>query len=118
MKTGALYRAEKCLVPTVWVASNPWTRLRGLLGRTPLASGATEGLLIEPCAGVHTFGMRYPLDVVFLDASNRVVDMCENLAPWSVRSARAKARKTLELTAGGITVIAPVLGEELIWRLH
>jgi uncharacterized membrane protein (UPF0127 family) len=117
MKTGALYRGEDCVVPTVWHAADPWTRLRGLLGRRPLEPRAAEGLLIEPCGGVHTFWMSYPLDLVFLDRNNRVLNICENVNPWSTRAARG-ARKTLELAAGSVVVFGPRIGEELIWRMH
>jgi uncharacterized membrane protein (UPF0127 family) len=117
VKTGALYRGEHCVVPTVWYAANPWTRLRGLLGRKPLEPAAAEGLLLEPCSRVHTFGMAYPLDVIFLDCNNRVLDICENVTPWSIRGARG-GRKTLELAAGSIVAFAPRRGEELIWRSH
>jgi uncharacterized membrane protein (UPF0127 family) len=101
----------------VWYAANPWTRLRGLLGRKPLEPAAAEGLLLEPCSRVHTFGMSYSLDVIFLDCNNRVLDICENVAPWSIRGARG-GRKTLELAAGSIVAFAPRRGEELIWRSH
>lgn len=117
MRTGALYRGEHCIVPTVWHAANPWTRLRGLLGRKPLAPAAAEGLLIEPCSSVHTFWMDYPLDLVFLDRNNLVIGICEDVAPWSARAARG-ARKTLELAAGSVEVFKPCVGEELIWRIH
>ena len=117
MRTGALYRGEECVVPTVWRAANPWTRLRGLLGRKPLEPAAAEGLLIEPCSSVHTFWMGYPLDLIFFDRNSRVVSVCENVAPWSARAARG-ARKTLELAAGSVMVFKPCIGEELIWRIH
>ena len=117
MRTGALYRGEQCVVPTVWRAANPWTRLRGLLGRKPLEPAAAQGLLIEPCASVHTFWMDYALDLVFLDRNNRVLGICEKVVPWSTRGARG-ARKTLELAAGGVGIFKPSIGEELIWRSH
>ncbi len=117
MRTGALYRGEQCVVPTVWRAANPWTRLRGLLGRKPLAPEAAEALLIEPCSAVHTFWMSYPLDLIFIDRNNRVLEVYENVAPWSMRATRS-AYKTLELMAGGVAVFRPRLGEELIWRRH
>ena len=117
MRTGALYRGEHCVVPTVWHAVNPWTRLRGLLGRKPLEPAAAEGLLIEPCSSVHTFWMNYPLDLIFLDRNNCVLDIRENVAPGSICNARG-ARKTLELMAGGVVVFEPRIGEELTWRIH
>jgi uncharacterized membrane protein (UPF0127 family) len=101
----------------VWRAANPWTRLRGLLGRKPLEGAAQEGLLIEPCSSVHTFWMRYPLDLIFLDSNSRVVGICENVAPWSMRAGR-NADKTLELAAGSVALFGPRIGEELVWRGH
>ena len=117
MKTGTLYRGDRCVVPMVWHAANTWTRLRGLLGRKPLEAAAQEGLLIEPCSSVHTFWMRYPLDLIFLDSNSRVVGICENVTPWSMRAGR-NARKTLELAAGSVAVFGPRIGEELVWRGH
>lgn len=118
MKIGALYRGDQCVVPIVWHAANPWTRLRGLLARPPLAGDAAEGLLIEPCNSVHTFGMAYPIDLIFLDKNNCVVGLYESVAPWSFRVARGRARKTLEMMAGGLAAFNPCMGEEFIWRLH
>lgn len=115
MKYGAFYRGDQCVLGSVAHAANPWTRLRGLLGRPALADG--EGLLIEPCGSVHTFGMRYPLDLVYLDCENRVVDTCVNLAPWRTHRARSRARKTLELATGGIAKLNLHIGEQLTWRL-
>ena len=47
------------------IAKNPWTRMRGLLGRKRLDYG--EGILLRPASSVHTFFMLFPIDVVFLD---------------------------------------------------
>jgi uncharacterized protein len=79
------------------MADKPWSRMRGLLGRSGLEAG--EGLLLKPCGSVHTFFMRFPIDVVFLDRELAVVAVSPEVAPW--RTARAKGAKvTLELAAG------------------
>src|SRR4029079_16891442 len=79
--------------------ANPWwTRFRGLLGTATLAEG--EGLLIEPCRGVHMFGMKYPIDVAFLDRAGRVVGICHRLAPGARSPFVRAARSALELPAG------------------
>ena len=116
MKRGALYRGGVCILDSVALAANPWTRLRGLLWRPALRTG--QGLLIEPCGSVHTFGMRYPLDLVYLDRDNRVVDTCANLSPWRTHRARTRARKTLELPAGDLARFNPRIGEQLTWQPH
>jgi uncharacterized membrane protein (UPF0127 family) len=79
----------------VRLAATRWTRLRGLLGRD-----APGVLLIVPARSVHTCGMRFPIDVVFLDDGLRVVRVVRAMPPWRVASER-RARAVLELPAGG-----------------
>ena len=83
---------ERCTV-----ADRPHTRMRGLLGRTELPAG--EGLLLRPAPSIHTWFMRFPIDVVFLDRDMRVLAVEPDLPPWHVRSQRG-ARVVLELGAG------------------
>jgi uncharacterized protein len=83
---------ERCLV-----ADRPLARMRGLLGRTELPRG--EGILLRPCGSIHTFFMRFPIDVVFVDREGKVVGVERDLKPW--RTARRRgAKAVLELTAG------------------
>lgn len=113
MRAGSLYRGKDCVVETVWLADDWFGRLRGLLGREPLPAG--HALLLSPCNGVHTFWMRYPLDVVFLGCGGRVLGWREPLRPWrACRHPGAKA--TLELRAGALSTLAPVVGDVLQWR--
>lgn len=78
------------------VAENARTRMRGLLGRTGLVAG--EGLLLRPASAVHTWFMRFPIDVVFLDRDLTVLRVAHTLQPW--RAARCKgARAVLEVPA-------------------
>jgi uncharacterized membrane protein (UPF0127 family) len=77
----------------VRLAATKWTRLRGLLGRA-----APHPLLVVPARSVHTCGMRFAIDAVFLDAGLRVVRVV-TLRPWRFASARG-ARAVLELPAG------------------
>lgn len=83
---------ERCTV-----ASSPRARLRGLLGRRVLPPG--EGLLLRPCASVHTCFLRFPIDVVLLDADDRVVAVVERLPPWRMAGHR-RTKAVLELAAG------------------
>lgn len=115
MRLGALYRNDTCLVARTWLADTAFSRLRGLLGRAALASDGREGLLLKPCGSVHTFGMRYPIDVIFLDTEGHVLKMQESLLPSRASACRG-ARQTLELFAGGIEILRPQLGERLVWR--
>ncbi len=75
------------------------TRRKGLLGRSGL--GAGEGLWIAPCESVHTFFMRFPIDLVYLDREKRVKKTRRAVGPWRL-SACLSAHSILELPAGTI----------------
>jgi uncharacterized membrane protein (UPF0127 family) len=76
---------------TIVVARSPLARLRGLIGRSEEVA-----LLLPRCRSVHTFGMGFALDLVWLDAGGRVVRIDRGVRPWRVRSCRC-ARAVLEL---------------------
>ena len=96
-------------------ARGPWRRLVGLLGRATLASG--EGLIFAPCTGLHTIGMRFPIDLVYLRRAESggkgavVVRLIANLRPF--RFAPARAELALELPAGAIARSATAIGDEI-----
>jgi uncharacterized protein len=79
------------------VAASPFSRMKGLLGRSELRPG--EGLLLRPASAIHTFFMRFPIDAVFLDRDWRVVGIAGDLAPWRT-AGRKGAKAVLELPAG------------------
>lgn len=71
-------------------------RARGLIGTKDLA--ADEGMLIEKCNAIHTFFMSFPIDAVFLDASDRVVKVVRGIKPWRpLVWGGWRAKKVLEL---------------------
>lgn len=72
----------------------------GLIGQA--MPDAREGLLLVPGGSIHTFGMRFPIDAVFLDHQLRVIGLRESLLPWRVAIAPAGTRLVLELRAGRI----------------
>jgi hypothetical protein len=92
-------------------AHTHWTRLRGLLGTRTLPAG--DGLWIRPCRQVHMFGMRYAIDVVFLDDAHRVVGLTTALAPGRISPKVPEATSVLELPAGTIERIGLVPGAQL-----
>ena len=85
----------------VTVATRKVDRAIGLLKYSNLAPG--EGLLITPCHGVHTCGMRFTIDVVALDEEGTIVDAVPDLAPWRIRLPRRGAVSVLELPAGSLS---------------
>ena len=80
------------------VAETHWTRLKGLLGTAALETG--EGLWIRPCRQVHMIGMRYPVDVAFLDDEHRVVRAIAGLPPGRISPRVPAATSVLELPKG------------------
>jgi uncharacterized membrane protein (UPF0127 family) len=79
------------------VADGPVSRLKGLLGKKELPSG--EGLLLRPANMVHTWFMRFAIDVVFVDSDLRVVGVTHDAGPWRLTGRRG-ARSVIELPAG------------------
>lgn len=77
--------------------SNFVERARGLLGRAQ--PGTSEGLWISPCGSVHTFGMRYSIDVIFCDFAGAVIRIVERLEPSRIAIAIG-ARSACELRSG------------------
>lgn len=88
------------LAKRVETAGSFLTRLRGLRGRPALLAG--EALWIVPCRGVHTRGMAFSIDVLYLDASLTILAMEENLPPGRFAPVRWRARTVLELPAGTV----------------
>lgn len=115
MRDGALYRDGVRLVPRAWLADTWWSRLRGALFRRPLAADASEAVLIEPCSSIHTCGMRYPLDVVFLDPVGIVVDLRPGVSPWRA-CRRPGACSVLEFHEGAIARLRIAQGDLIEWQ--
>jgi uncharacterized membrane protein (UPF0127 family) len=90
------------------------SRRRGLLGRHSLL--ADTALIIAPCKSVHTFFMRFTIDVVFVDRSGTVVKCCR-LKPWRIAFAR-RAFATVELAAGGVDAAGLLVGDRLVVEAH
>jgi uncharacterized protein len=99
------------LADKVRTASTFRSRFVGLLGTA--AIGEDEGLWIVPCRSVHTLGMRYPIDVAFLDERGIVVGILEGLPPNRVGRVFRKARGALELRSGVLAATGTSPGDRL-----
>lgn len=97
----------------VRLADGWWSRLRGLLGRPAPRPG--EGLLLSPCTAVHMYGMKYPLDVLFLDRAGRVLCLYPELRPGERTARHRNARHALELPAGTLARTGTRPGDTLAW---
>ena len=98
-KTGGEVVCERCEL-----ATNPISRMRGLLGRSGLAPG--EGMLFRPAGSVHMFFMRFAIDVVFCDRDLAVLGIERDLRPWRM-AGRKGAKVVVELPVGGADGLEP-----------
>ncbi len=87
------------------------TRLVGLLGRDRMDSD--EALWISPCRGIHTVGMRFPIDAIFLDRNMKVVEVRERVVPWRATRFIGGASSVLELAEGGAARAGVQIGDQL-----
>lgn len=86
------------LIEQLQIAASFWRRFIGLQFRRSLPPQA--GLLIAPCSSVHTFGVRFPIDVAFIDASGIVVEVHESVKPRRVCIPQRSCRYVVETLAG------------------
>jgi uncharacterized protein len=85
-------------------------RNKGLLGRTGLETG--EGLWIVPCEAVHTFGMKFAIDLIYLDRTHRVVKIRHAVRPSRI-SGTLRAHSVIELPPGAIDASQTRPGDQL-----
>ena len=103
------HRSDRVLADDLVLADTLLRRMWGLLGRKVLACG--EGLWIRPCGGVHTFGMRFPIDVVFLDRQLCVIAVTHSLPPNRLTRIQVNAASILELPPGTAEHTATLTGD-------
>jgi hypothetical protein len=101
------------LATELFIARTHWTRFRGLMAAHPSSFRRGQGLWISPSRGVHTFAMRFPIDVVYLDHERIVIHLEEELKPWRLAAIRIQAASVLELPIGTIRESGTVLGDQV-----
>lgn len=101
------------LATALAVADTHWTRLRGLLGLRSSDFRNGSGLWIVPCHGVHTLGMGFPIDVVYLDDAMTVIDIRRALQPWRFAPVRTQASSVLELPCSTADETRTAVGDKI-----
>jgi hypothetical protein len=104
-------RTGTTLATNVKVADNLFTRMKGLLGKKGLPIG--EALWIKPCFSVHTFFMKFPIDVIFLNKKNQVIAAVRNLKPNRITRLYPQSFSVLELPTGTIAASNTEVGDEI-----
>ncbi|NNJ10487.1 DUF192 domain-containing protein [Chloroflexales bacterium ZM16-3] len=96
--------AEQCERASSFIA-----RGRGLMGRPDLAPQA--GMLIDPCSSIHTFFMKFPIDVIFINRGGRVVGLHAAMPPGRPYAGAWGARSVIELPVGVIAATSTQIGD-------
>ena len=93
------------------VADNHWTRFIGLIGVKELSTG--DGLLIDPCKGVHCMFMSIPIDVLYVDQEHIVIGADREMKPWRIGRIYPASNYVVELPAGAIAQTNTQIGDQL-----
>ena len=88
------------IIERLTIADRFWSRLCGLQFRRPLPQG--EGILLVPCASIHTMWMRFAIDVAMLDRTGKVMSLHRAVRPWRIVSAPRGTHAVLETSAGNL----------------
>jgi uncharacterized membrane protein (UPF0127 family) len=95
------------------IAATHWKRLRGLMCTEANSFNTGQGLWIVPSRGVHTFAMRFPIDVVYLNEDKTVVHLEQDLKPWRVAAVRMQAASVIELPCNILHTTGTSIGDEI-----
>ncbi|HEY9465685.1 MAG TPA: DUF192 domain-containing protein [Vicinamibacterales bacterium] len=103
-------RTGSVIAEVVEPALDSKSRRKGLLGRDSLADN--HALVLAPCGSVHTFGMRFPIDVLFVSADGNVIKIVERMGAWRMAGS-LQACITVELPTGSVQRHQVVQGDRL-----
>ena len=104
-------RTNETLADDLQAAFDSAARRKGLLGRTSFPSGSA--LFIAPCNSIHTFFMRFPIDVLFVTKDGRIAKVRRSVAPWRM-TASLRAYATIELPDGALGSLDTKVGDQLV----
>jgi uncharacterized membrane protein (UPF0127 family) len=93
------------------VADTFWLRLRGLLGAAPLQEG--EGLILVGEKSIHTFFMGFPIDVLYVDQTGKVIRADAEVVPYRIGPLVIRSAYVLELPSGAIASTGTQVGDQL-----
>ena len=92
-------------------ADTPAKRIKGLLGRKDFPKG--QALAIKPCNSIHTFFMRFPIDVLFVSKSNKVIKTISDLVPFSFSPICFSSNFVIELPSATLRSTSTTPGDQL-----
>jgi uncharacterized membrane protein (UPF0127 family) len=114
MRTYCVYNhtRESFLSLNVTAADTTFSRLKGMIGRLSLK--IDEGLWVVPSCGVHTVGVLFPLDLIYLDDKHRVIHLLEHFPRFRIAPLRIEAASVLELPPHTVYLSQTQVGDQLL----
>ncbi len=101
----------KILAERVEIADSFFSRIKGLLGKECISD--SEALVLRPCVAIHTLGMKFPIDVIFLGKDNTVVAIRKGLLPNRLAGFYFGAFSAVELPAGTLEKTGTTIGDRI-----
>jgi len=112
MMAKLINQTQNCeLLPQLMLADSFWSRLVGLLGKSHL--NIEEGMFFDHCNSIHTFGMKFSLDLIFLDKSMKVKALKRNVVPGRMTFPVFGARSVVEIASGSLETMQIKIGDQL-----
>ncbi len=102
---------DALLAENAIIADNIFTRIKGLLGRKALAQGSA--LVIKPCNAIHSFFMRFPIDVLFIGDKGKTIAIKKSFKPFRLTGIYWGVKFVVELPAGVIDETSTAVGDEI-----
>lgn len=100
------------VIPRMKVATSFWLRAMGLMGKSAIPAEYGAGLFFPKCTSLHTCFMKFPLDILFLDAEGQVLAIRRRVRPWTLMVKGPKGtRHCLE-----VAMELPKIGGEVVWE--
>jgi len=101
------------LAESAIIADSPLKRMKGLLGRKEFNVGGA--MVLSPCNSIHTFFMRFPIDVVFADKKYQIVEIKLCVKPFRASGIYWRASFAIEFPAGTLSAEIVSLGDQLFF---
>ena len=102
---------NKIIATNAQLANTFFTRLKGLLGTSRLEAG--KGLIIRPCNSIHTVGMKYAIDVLFMDEHDQILKIVMGMKAGKFSFCRNNSSYVVELPAGVVAATGTAIGDNL-----
>ncbi|GAB4324148.1 MAG: hypothetical protein Kow0074_16890 [Candidatus Zixiibacteriota bacterium] len=107
-------KGDRVIAANVVWAGTSAERRKGLLGRTTMSPD--DGMYITPCECVHTFAMKFPIDIAFLDKNGRILRIQRALKPYRISRLVWQADGVLELAAGRLAETGTEVGDTIAFK--